>query len=88
MNNYLRTRLTGPIAPYADGLRAEFTALAYAPSTVTSHVVLWAQFSRWLERQGLDASGLAAGRLEEFLAERRETHGYLFTVKALSPGLE
>src|SRR4051794_362972 len=88
MNDYGRTRFCGPIAPYADGLREEFSTLAYAPSTVTSHLALWAQLSRWLERQGLDASGLTAAGIEEFLAERRQTHGYLYTIKALSPGLD
>jgi integrase/recombinase XerD len=88
MNNYWRTRFCGPMAPYVDGLRAEFSTLGYAPSTVTSHLALWAQLSRWLERQGLDMSELTAAEIEEFLAERRQTHRYLYTIKALSPGLE
>src|SRR3954452_17186024 len=48
MNNYRRARFCGPLAPYAEGLRAELAALAYAPSTVTSHLGLWAQLDRWL----------------------------------------
>ncbi|MGI8624282.1 MAG: site-specific integrase [Solirubrobacteraceae bacterium] len=88
MNNYWRARFCGPIAPYADGLREEFSALAYAPSTVTSHLALWAQLSRWLECHRLDMSGLTVARIDEFLAERRQTHGYLYTIKALSSGLE
>lgn len=88
MDNYWRTRFVGPLAPYVDGLRGELSTLAYAPSTVTSHLALWAQLSRWLERRGLDPSELTAAGIEEFLAERRQTHGYLYTIKALSPGLE
>jgi integrase/recombinase XerD len=88
MDIYWRTRFFGPLAPYADGLRAELATLAYAPSTVTSHLALWAQLSRWLERQGLDPAELTAARIEEFLAERGQTHGYLYTIKALAPGLE
>ena len=88
MNNYWRARFSGPIAPFADGLRGEFSALAYAPSTVTSHLALWAQLSRWLECQGLAPSELTPARIGEFLADRRQTHGYLYTMKALSPGLE
>ena len=88
MNNYWRARFCGPIAPYADGLREEFSALAYAPSTVTSHLALWAQLSRWLECHRLDMSGLTAAGIDKFLAERRQTHGYLYTIKALSSGLE
>lgn len=88
MDNYWRTRFCGPLGPYVDGLREELSTLAYAPSTVTSHLALWAQLSRWLERQGLDPSELTAAGIEEFLAERRQTQGYLYTIKALSPGLE
>ncbi len=88
MNDYWRTRFCGPIAPYVDGLRVELSTLGYAPSTVTSHVALWAQLSRWLERQGLDMFELTAAGIEEFLEERRQTHRYLYTIKALSPGLE
>lgn len=88
MNNYWRARFSGPLAPYVDALRGEFSALAYAPSTVTSHLALWAQLDRWLERQGLDASGLTTAVMEAFLVERRQSHGYLYTIKALTPGLE
>ena len=88
MNDYWRARFSGPIASYLDGLEVAFSALAYAPATVSSHLALWAQLSRWLERHGLDASGLTAAVIEEFLAERRRTHRYLYTVKALAPGLE
>jgi hypothetical protein len=52
MSNYWRARFSGPIAPYVDGLRAAFSTLGYAPSTVTSHLGLWAQLdgtrsARW-----------------------------------------
>lgn len=88
MNNYWRARFSGPLAPYADGLRAELAALAYAPSTVTSHLGLWAQLDGWLVERGLNTSQLTAVRIEEFLAERGQTHRYLYTAKALTPGLE
>jgi hypothetical protein len=54
VDDYWRKKFCGPLAPYVDGLREELSALAYAPSTVTSHLALWAQLSCWLERQGLD----------------------------------
>ena len=88
MNSYWTTRFGGPIAPYADGLRAEFSALAYAPSTATAHLALWAQVSRWLDAQELDVSELTAAKIQEFLEVRAQTHRYLYTAKALSPGLE
>jgi integrase/recombinase XerD len=88
MGEYQKTQFGGPLAPYVDGLREELSALGYAPSTVTSHLGLWAQLSRWLEREGLDPGELTAATIEGFLAERRRTHGYLYTFAALSPGLE
>ena len=88
MNDYLRDRFSGPLAPYVDGLSAEFLTLAYAPSTVRSHLALWAQLSQWLESQGLDSSHLTAARIEAFLSVRRQTHNYLYTAMALSPGLD
>ena len=88
MSNYWRARFSGAMAPYVDGLRAEFSTLGYAPSTVTSHLGLWAQMDRWLADRGLETSELTAVRIEEFLAERGRTHRYLYSIKALSPGLE
>ena len=75
MDDYWETQFCGPLAPYVDGLREELSALAYAPSTVTSHLALWAQLGRWLARQELDPSELTAAALEEFLAERRRRRG-------------
>jgi site-specific recombinase XerD len=88
MGDYWKRQFCGPLAPYVDGLREELSALAYAPSTVASHLALWAQLSRWLEREGLELGDMTTGAIEGFLVERRERHGYLYTIKALSPGLE
>lgn len=88
MNNYWKRRFTGPLARYAEDLRAEFSTLAYAPSTLTSHLALWAQVSRWLASRGLTASELTPDRIGEFLRLRGQTYRYLYSIKALSPGLE
>jgi len=88
MNDHWRAPFSGPLAAYVDGLRAELSTLAYAPSTVSSHIALWAQVDRWLECQGLEPSELTAGGIAAFLSERRHTQRYLYTIKALSPGLE
>ena len=87
MNHHRRARFSGPMAAYGDGLRAELSTLAYAGSTVSSHLALWAQVDRWLEGQGLGLSDLTAARIEEFLAVRRQTQRYLYGINALSPGL-
>jgi len=87
MDDYSRVPVCGPLAPYVDGLRAELVALGYGSSTVGAHLALWVQLSRWLQDQGLDASRLTPARIEEFVAVRRQTHRYLYTVNALTPGL-
>lgn len=88
VDDYWKMKFCGPLAPYVDGLREELSALAYAPSTVTSHLALWSQLSCWLARQGLDPSEMTPAAIEEFLAERRQRYGYLYTVKSLSAGWE
>lgn len=88
MSNYWRMQFSEPLAAYVEGLRAEFATLGYAPSTVRSHLTLWAQLSRWLEGQELTPSQLTADRIEQFLEVRGQTHRYLYSIKALSPGLE
>jgi site-specific recombinase XerD len=50
-------------------------------------VALWAQLSGWLAGQGLQADDLTGERIEAFLAGRRRVPGYLYTVRALAPGL-
>lgn len=87
MNNYWRALFSGPLAAFADGLRAEFSALGYAPSTVTAHLGLWAQLDQWLADRGLALSELNRARIEEFLEVRRQTHRYLYSINALTPGL-
>lgn len=88
MSSYWDRQFSRPLAGYVDDMRAEFSTLGYAPSTTTSHLALWAQVSRWLEGHGLTASELTPDRIEEFLRVRGQTHRYLYSVKALSAGLE
>ncbi len=88
MSNYWDRQFFGPLAGYADDQRMEFSTLGYAPSTASAQLALWAQVSRWLEDQGLAVSELTPDRIGEFLEMRGQTHRYLYTIKALSPGLE
>ena len=85
MNNYWKRQFSGPLARYAEDLRAEFSSLGYAPSTLTSHLALWAQASRWLESQALTASEFTPDRVWEFVQVRGQTHRYLYSFTALSP---
>jgi integrase/recombinase XerD len=50
--------VSGPLAPYAGGFRLELERLGYTPLTAATHVRLMAHLSRWLAREGAEASGL------------------------------
>jgi site-specific recombinase XerD len=76
----------GPLAPYAGGFRVELERLGYTPLTAATHVRLMAHLSRWLAREGVDASGLTPAVVDAYFAERRAA-GYAghITGRALRP---
>jgi integrase/recombinase XerD len=80
-------RVSGPLAVYADGFWASLAEQGYAPSSAADQLRLMAHLSRWLAQQGADAAGLTAGRVEEFLAVRRDSHVRLVSPRALAPVL-
>ena len=79
-------RVHGPLAPYAGGFRVELERLGYTPLTAATHVRLMAHLSRWLAREGAEASGLTPAVVEAYFAERRSA-GYAghVTGRALRP---
>src|ERR1700758_1212786 len=79
-------RVTGPLAPYAQGFRAELDRQGYTPLSAAVQVRLMAHLDRWLSREGLDVAGLTPARVEAYFAERR-AGGYVGerTVRALRP---
>jgi len=79
-------RVDGPLAPYADGFRAELERLGYTPLTAATHVRLMAHLSRWLAREGVEAPGLTPAVADAYFAERRAAGytGYV-TGRALRP---
>jgi integrase len=81
-----RTVVTGPLAPYAAGWRAELAARGFAPHSITAHAQLTAHLSGWLAdtNQGLDA--LSDEVVEEYLRARGAA-GYRSrtTVRAMAP---
>ena len=79
-------RVTGPLAPYAQGFRAELERQGYTPLSAAVQVRLMAHLDRWLSREGLDIAGLTPARVEAYFAERR-AGGYVGerTVRALRP---
>ena len=79
-------RVDGPLAPYAGGFRVELERLGYTPLTAATHVRLMAHLSRWLAREGVEASGLTPAVVDAYFAERRAA-GYAghVTSRALRP---
>src|SRR5437667_12342942 len=79
-------RVDGPLAPYAGGFRVELERLGYTPLTAATHVRLMAHLSRWLAREGMEASGLTPAVVDAYFAERRAA-GYAgqITGRALQP---
>jgi integrase/recombinase XerD len=63
--------VTGPLAEYSEGFRAELNRLGYTPLTAAGHMRLVAHLSRWLTANGLDASTLTSSTVETYFAERR-----------------
>ncbi len=79
-------RVDGPLVPYAGGFWVELERLGYTPLTAATHVGLMAHLSRWLAREGAEASGLTPALVEAYFAERRAA-GYAghITGRALRP---
>jgi integrase/recombinase XerD len=78
--------VTGPLAEYAGGFRAELARLGYTPLTAAGQLRLVAHLSRWLAAEGLDASALTVPVVERYFAGRRSA-GYANerTAGALGP---
>jgi site-specific recombinase XerD len=78
--------VTGPLAEYADGFRAELARLGYTPLTAACQLRLIAHLSRWMTAGRLSARDLDMEAAEQYFATRRST-GYANerTVEALGP---
>jgi integrase/recombinase XerD len=78
--------VTGPLAEYAGGFRAELARLGYTPLTAAAQLRLMAHLSRWLDAGGLDAQALEMPVAQRYLETRRSA-GYANerTVTAVGP---
>ena len=78
--------VTGPLAEYADGFRAELARLGYTPLSAACQLRLMAHLSRWMTAEGLSARDLDMPAAERYFAARRSA-GYANerTVEALGP---
>jgi site-specific recombinase XerD len=81
-----RTVVTGPLAPYARGWRAELAARGYAPHSVTAHAQLMAHLSGWLAATGRGVDALTGEVVREYtLARRAAGYRNRATERALAP---
>ena len=86
MSTACRVRVTGPLAMYADGFRADLAARGFAAGSADRNLRTLAHVSRWMDGQGLSAGQLSAARLEEFLqARRREGYHHALSSRAVMP---
>ena len=65
-----RVLVTGSLAPYAAGYRAELDVQGYSRWTAVSYLYSFARLSRWLAAQGLAAGDLDGGCVGRFVAAR------------------
>jgi hypothetical protein len=81
-----RPQVTGPLAEYADGFRAELARLGYTPLSAACQMRLMAHLSRWMTAEGLGTRVLDMPATERYFAARRSA-GYANerTVEALGP---
>ncbi len=86
MSTVCRVRVTGPLAMYADGFRADLAAQGYAAGSADRNLRTLAHVSRWMDSQGLSAGQLSTARLEEFLeVRRREGYHHALSIRAVMP---
>jgi integrase/recombinase XerD len=86
MSTACRVRVTGPLAMYADGFRADLAARGYAAGSADRNLRTLAHVSRWMDGQGLSAGQLSVARLEEFLETRRgEGYHHALSIRAVMP---
>jgi hypothetical protein len=84
------TEVTGPLAEYAAAFKQMLIGQGYARGTISAHLGLMSQVSRWLDVQGLPARALAdLGEVDRFFAERRAKGCRLrITARSLVPLLD
>lgn len=82
-------RVTGPLAPHADGFRVELAGLGYTPLSAANQLRVMAQLSKWLADHELGAKDLTVEHVAAFLVARR-AEGYTcwLSQRGLAPSLD
>jgi site-specific recombinase XerD len=83
-----RARVPGPLAPFADGFRAELERRGYTAASKEYKVNEMARLSRWLEAEGLGAADVTSERMLAFLKVFGATRTQPPTLWAMRPLLE
>lgn len=68
MDRASQVRVSGPLAPHADGFREELDGLGYSPRSAQTHLLFMNRLSSWLAKTGLEPGALTAARIEQFLS--------------------
>jgi hypothetical protein len=81
-----RVRVSGPLAPFADGFLVELVERGYRLWPAQAQLEYLASVSRWMETAGVAVAELTPNLVEQFAAERRRA-GYCCRVspKSLRP---
>lgn len=82
----IRVRVSGPLAPYTIGVWRELRARGYTALSSRNVLHLMAQLSRWLEHEGLEPGELSGERIAAFCASRQRA-GYtkFLTARGVQP---
>ena len=75
MRDVSKIEVPGPLGSFAGGFVAELSRQGFRPETVAAHVYLVASLSRWLQAEGIAASGLSSEVAERY-CEARRAAGY------------
>jgi integrase/recombinase XerD len=83
-----RVHVSGPLVPYVAGFAATLRSQGYTDLSLANQLRLGAHLSRWLAERALGLTQLTAEVVEQFVADRRETHTALCSVRGLAPLLQ
>lgn len=65
-------RVTGPVAPYAQQLRAVLAERGFTPLSRVNQLQVMQHLSKWMQVGGLDITDLTSERVDEYVAHRRD----------------
>jgi integrase/recombinase XerD len=83
------SRVSGPLAAYAEGFRSELARLRYSLGGTEYQMWVVSQLSHWLVTHGLGVTDFTPDQMEQFLVVQRKRTGRRFaTERALRPLFE